>query len=81
MESVVVGGDAGRHQTGTLSTLYQCRVVEVCSCDFGGWVGVRGRFGWKSDRRQIANRNNRLLGRLHFHTERFQVGRFLIHFR
>lgn len=40
------------------------------------WVGVRGRFGWKSDRRQIANRNNRLLGRLHFHTERLQVGRF-----
>lgn len=45
MERVVVGGGAGRHQTRTLSTLYQWRVVEAFSCDFGGWVCEDGSGG------------------------------------
>lgn len=65
MERVVAGGDAGRHQTRTLSMAGG----EGMQLRFWG-VGVRGRFGWKSDRRQVANRNNRQLGRLHFHRVR-----------
>lgn len=89
MERVVAGGDAERHQTRTLSTLYQ---YTLSMAGGGGmqlrfwWVGVRGRLGWKSDRRQVVNRVlgsetgdgvlYRQVGRLHFHRVRLQVGRF-----
>lgn len=76
MERVVAGGDAGRHQTRTLSLYYQY-MAGGGGTQLQFWrVGVRGRFWWKSDRRQVTNRNNRQVGRLHFHRVRLQVGRF-----
>lgn len=64
MERIVPGGDAGRHQTRTLSTYYQY-MAGGGGMQLRFWrVGVRGRFRWKSDRRQVANRNNRQVGRL-----------------